>query len=48
VVLCPDPTAVFFGSSYFNHRKTEYALLHCVGLYPTKNENVNNINHGPS
>jgi sialic acid synthase SpsE/mannose-6-phosphate isomerase-like protein (cupin superfamily) len=27
-------------ASYFNHRKTEYALLHCVGLYPTKNENV--------
>jgi len=27
-------------ASYFNHRKTEYALLHCVGLYPTRNENV--------
>jgi N-acetylneuraminate synthase len=27
-------------ASYFNHRKTEYALLHCVGLYPTRNEHV--------
>lgn len=27
-------------ASYFNHQKTEYALLHCVGLYPTKNEHV--------
>lgn len=27
-------------ASHFNHRKTEYALLHCVGLYPTKNEHV--------
>lgn len=27
-------------ASFFNHRQTEYALLHCVGLYPTRNENV--------
>lgn len=27
-------------ASFFNHRKTEYALLHCVGLYPTGNEHV--------
>jgi N-acetylneuraminate synthase len=27
-------------ASFFNHRKVDYALLHCVGLYPTKNENV--------
>lgn len=27
-------------ASFFNHRKTDYALLHCVGLYPTRNENI--------
>jgi N-acetylneuraminate synthase len=27
-------------ASYFNHRKVEYALLHCVGLYPARNENI--------
>lgn len=27
-------------ASYFNQRKTEYALLHCVGLYPPRNEDV--------
>ena len=27
-------------ASFFNHHKVDYALLHCVGLYPTKNENV--------
>jgi len=27
-------------ASFFNHRKADYALLHCVGLYPTKNEDV--------
>jgi LmbE family N-acetylglucosaminyl deacetylase len=33
VVLCPDPTAVFFGSSYFNHRDhrvTGWATLDAV------------------
>jgi N-acetylneuraminate synthase len=27
-------------ASFFNHRKIDYALLHCVGLYPTTNEHV--------
>jgi sialic acid synthase SpsE/quercetin dioxygenase-like cupin family protein len=27
-------------ASFFNHRKTDYALLHCVGLYPTRSEQV--------
>lgn len=27
-------------ASYFSHRKTAFALLHCVGLYPTRNEQV--------
>ena len=33
VVLCPDPTAVFFGDSYFNHRDhrvTGWATLDAV------------------
>jgi LmbE family N-acetylglucosaminyl deacetylase len=33
VVLCPDPTAVFFGDSYFNHRDhrvTGWAVLDAV------------------
>jgi LmbE family N-acetylglucosaminyl deacetylase len=33
VVLCPDPTAVFFGDSYFNHRDhriTGFAALDAV------------------
>lgn len=33
VVLCPDPTAVFFGGSYFNHRDhrvTGFAVLDAV------------------
>jgi LmbE family N-acetylglucosaminyl deacetylase len=33
VVLCPDPTAVFFGDSYFNHhdhRVTGWATLDAV------------------
>jgi LmbE family N-acetylglucosaminyl deacetylase len=33
VVLCPDPTAVFFGGSYFNHRDhrvTGFATLDAV------------------
>ena len=33
VVLCPDPTAVFFGSSYYNHRDhrmTGWATLDAV------------------
>lgn len=33
VVLCPDPTAVFFGASYFNHRDhrvTGWAVLDAV------------------
>ncbi len=33
VVLCPDPTAVFFGQSYFNHRDhraTGWAVLDAV------------------
>jgi LmbE family N-acetylglucosaminyl deacetylase len=33
VVLCPDPTAVFFGTSYFNHRDhrvTGWATLDAV------------------
>jgi LmbE family N-acetylglucosaminyl deacetylase len=33
VVLCPDPTATFFGDSYFNHRDhrvTGYATLDAV------------------
>jgi len=33
VVLCPDPTAVFFGGSYFNHRDhrvTGFAALDAV------------------
>jgi LmbE family N-acetylglucosaminyl deacetylase len=33
VVLCPDPTAVFFGQDYFNHRDhrvTGYAALDAV------------------
>jgi len=32
-VLCPDPTAVFFGDSYFNHRDhriTGWAVLDAV------------------
>jgi N-acetylneuraminate synthase len=27
-------------ASYFGHRKADFALLHCVGLYPTRNEDV--------
>jgi N-acetylneuraminate synthase len=27
-------------ASFFNHRKIDYALLHCVGLYPTQNEDL--------
>ena len=33
VVLCPDPTAVFFGQDYFNHRDhrvTGFAVLDAV------------------
>jgi LmbE family N-acetylglucosaminyl deacetylase len=33
VVLCPDPTAVFFGDSYFNHRDhrvTGWAVLDAI------------------
>jgi LmbE family N-acetylglucosaminyl deacetylase len=33
VVLCPDPTAVFFGQDYFNHRDhriTGYAVMDAV------------------
>ena len=28
-------------ASFFSHRKGDYALLHCVGLYPTANEHAN-------
>ena len=34
VVVCPDPTAVFFGDSYFNHRDhrvTGWATLDAIG-----------------
>ena len=27
-------------ASFLNHRRTEYALLHCVGLYPTPDAHV--------
>jgi len=28
-------------ASFFHHRNVDFALLHCVGLYPTKNHEVN-------
>ncbi len=37
VVLCPDPTAVFFGDGYFNHRDhrvTGWATLDAIALRP--------------
>jgi hypothetical protein len=51
VVLCPDPTAVFFGDGYYNHRdhRVSVPLVDgtCPPGYPIKAKVASHVYHVP-